>query len=138
MYDLVNILRAFQKLCGVLIISPTSNSLIKNQELMEIVDTSRETAMVTKKPTFQLRSKVWVEDANGEVVFGLGRYRMLDAVKRLGSLQAAAKELKMSYRAIWARVSATEKRLGKEYLEYKKRTPMFVPWLKLKTEHNGS
>jgi molybdate transport system regulatory protein len=50
------------------------------------------------------------------VVFGLGRYRILEAVKRLGSLQAAALELKMSYRAIWARISATEKRLGKPLL----------------------
>jgi len=27
-----------------------------------------------------------------------------------------------------------EKRLGKEYIEYKKRVPMFIPWLKVKTE----
>jgi molybdate transport system regulatory protein len=57
-----------------------------------------------------------VEDANGKVVFGLGRYRILEAVQRLGSLQAAAQELKMSYRAIWARISATEQRLGKPLL----------------------
>ena len=61
---------------------------------------------------FRIRSKIWVEDADGLVVFGLGRYRILEAVQRLGSLQAAAQELKMSYRAIWARVSATEKRTG--------------------------
>jgi molybdate transport system regulatory protein len=66
--------------------------------------------------TFRIRSKIWVEDVNGKVVFGLGRYRILEAVKRLGSLQAAALELKMSYRAIWGRVSATEKRLGKPLL----------------------
>jgi len=65
---------------------------------------------------FRVRSKIWVEDPNGKVVFGLGRYRILEAVRRLGSLQAAAQELKMSYRAIWARVSATEERLGKPLL----------------------
>ena len=27
-----------------------------------------------------------------------------------------------------------EKRLGKEYLEYKKITPMFIPWLKARTK----
>lgn len=27
-----------------------------------------------------------------------------------------------------------EKRLGKEYVEYKKKVPMFIPWLKVKTE----
>jgi len=65
---------------------------------------------------FRIRSKIWVEDAAGKVVFGLGRYRILEAVQRLGSLQAAAQELKMSYRAIWARISATEERLGKPLL----------------------
>jgi molybdate transport system regulatory protein len=72
--------------------------------------------MAPKESLFRIRSKIWVEDANGKVVFGLGRYRILEAVKRLGSLQAAAQELKMSYRAIWGRISATEKRLGKPLL----------------------
>jgi molybdate transport system regulatory protein len=65
---------------------------------------------------FRVRSKIWVENADGLVVFGLGRYRILEAVQRLGSLQAAAQELKMSYRAIWMRISATEERLGKPLL----------------------
>ena len=47
-----------------------------------------------------LRSKLWIEDGEGKVVFGLGRYRILDAIERLGSLQAAAKDLRMSYRAV--------------------------------------
>jgi molybdate transport system regulatory protein len=72
--------------------------------------------MAAKKSPFHIRSKIWVEDANGKVVFGLGRYRILEAVQRLGSLQAAAQELKMSYRAIWARIRATEERLGKPLL----------------------
>jgi len=72
--------------------------------------------MTTKESPFHIRSKIWVEDANGKVVFGLGRYRILGAVQRLGSLQAAALELKMSYRAIWARIRATEERLGKPLL----------------------
>lgn len=61
---------------------------------------------------FSVRSKVWIEDAQGEVVFGSGRYRILDAVQRLGSLMAASKELNMSYKALWARITATERRLG--------------------------
>ncbi len=30
-----------------------------------------------------------------------------------------------------------EKRLGEEYLEYKKRVPMFIPWLKMKGNGSG-
>ncbi|MEE4112227.1 MAG: ModE family transcriptional regulator, partial [Desulfobacteraceae bacterium] len=53
---------------------------------------------------YHIRSKLWIEDAQGNVVFGLGRYRILDAIDRLGSLQAAAKDLRMSYRAVWCRI----------------------------------
>ncbi len=63
------------------------------------------------------RSKVWIEDGEGNVVFGSGRMRMLRAVKRNGSIHAAARELKMSYRAVWARIHATEERLGASLLE---------------------
>jgi len=62
---------------------------------------------------FAIRSKVWIEDREGQAVFGTGRYQILEAVERLQSLQAAAKELKMSYRAVWCRIKASEERLGK-------------------------
>jgi molybdate transport system regulatory protein len=65
------------------------------------------------KTPFVVRSKIWIEDADGDVVFGLGRYRILSAVERCGSLNAAAKELKMSYRAAWGRIKATEARIGR-------------------------
>ncbi|MGD8369016.1 MAG: LysR family transcriptional regulator [Desulfobacterales bacterium] len=66
----------------------------------------------TERP-YHLRSKIWIEDGKGAMVFGLGRYRILDAVDRLGSLQAASRELKMSYRAVWCRIHVSEERLGK-------------------------
>ena len=64
------------------------------------------------KENLAIRSKIWIEDADGKVVIGFGRLRMLKAIKRHGSLHAAAKELKIGYRALWARISATEERLG--------------------------
>ena len=49
----------------------------------------------------------------GNVVFGLGRYRILNLIRRLGSMHAAAKQLQMSYRAVWMRIRASEERIGK-------------------------
>ncbi|MFZ0132218.1 MAG: LysR family transcriptional regulator [Desulfobacterales bacterium] len=83
--------------------------------------------MGKKESPFRIRSKIWVEDTDGKVVFGLGRYRILEAVQRLGSLQAAAQELKMSYRAIWGRISATEKRLGQPLLIRKPKGSRLTP-----------
>ncbi|MFQ5956302.1 MAG: winged helix-turn-helix domain-containing protein [Candidatus Brocadiales bacterium] len=60
--------------------------------------------------------KVWVEK-EGEVVFAEGRKILLEAVDELGSLNAAARKLGMSYRAAWGKIKATEKRLGIKLLE---------------------
>ncbi len=68
------------------------------------------------KPLFT-RSKVWIVDTEGNVVFGTGRLRILKAIKRHGSIHAAAKELKIGYRAVWARIQATESRMGEKLLE---------------------
>lgn len=90
--------------------------------------------MTEKKRDYQIRSKLWIEDADGEVVFGLGRYRILEAIDRLGSLHAAAKDLRMSYRAVWCRVRASEERLGKPLVTRQGRgsalTPLAVKLMK--------
>jgi molybdate transport system regulatory protein len=69
------------------------------------------------------RSKIWIEDEHGNVVFGSGRLRILKAIREYGSINAAAKELKIGYRAVWARINATEKRLGKPLLKKKSGGP---------------
>lgn len=66
-----------------------------------------------------IKSKIWIEDQDGKVVFGSGRLYILDAVERHGSLHAAADELKMSYRAAWGKITSTEKRLGVSLLSRK-------------------
>ena len=73
--------------------------------------------MPKQHPPFTIRSKVWIVDEKGEVVFGLGRYHMLDTIQKTGSLNAAAKTLKMSYRAVWMRIRTSEERLGKTLVE---------------------
>ena len=55
--------------------------------------------------------KIWLEEKGG-VAFAEGRKMLLESIERLGSLNAAAKELGMSYRAAWGKIKATEKVLG--------------------------
>jgi len=47
--------------------------------------------------------------------------KILDAIDRLSSIQGAAKELRMSYRAIWERINANEERLNRPLLIRNKR-----------------
>lgn len=56
---------------------------------------------------FVARSKVWLE-VNGQPFLGDGRYRLLMAVERSGSINAAARELGLSYRKVWAQLQAME------------------------------
>ncbi len=68
--------------------------------------------MPPQSKKLMVKVKVWIEDEDGKMVFGTGRMRILEAVDRGGSIQAAAKELGMSYRAVWGKIKVTEERLG--------------------------
>jgi len=64
----------------------------------------------------KMKLKIWMEQ-DGSVAFAEGRRMLLEAVDRLGSLNAAAKELGMSYRAAWGKIRATEEALGLKLLD---------------------
>jgi molybdate transport system regulatory protein len=78
---------------------------------------SQKGIKMPKKPKkLAIKSKIWIEDEKGEMVFGLGRLRILGAIEKYGSILAASKSLNMSYRAAWGKIKATEQRLGKPLL----------------------
>ena len=66
--------------------------------------------MGNKPSSLRAKSRIWIE-LRDEVVFGLGRIRLLEAVEQTGSISKAATLLGMSYRAAWGKISATEERL---------------------------
>ena len=68
------------------------------------------------KIVMKAKFKIWLEEKGG-VAFAEGRRMLLESIDRLGSLNAAAKELGMSYRAAWGKIKATEKVLGIKLLE---------------------
>jgi len=74
---------------------------------------------ITRNPmskNLHIRSKIWIEDNRNRVVFGQGRLKILESIERNGSISAAARELRMSYRAVRGKIKATEERLGKKLL----------------------
>jgi len=72
--------------------------------------------MTSESRKLTVKSKIWIEDENGDVVFGSGRLYILSAIEEHGSILAAAKALGMSYRAVWGKIKATEDRLGQQLL----------------------
>ena len=72
--------------------------------------------MLKSRKKTRIKSKVWIEDSRGRVIFGPGRMRILEAVRRCGSLSAAAKDMGMSYRGLWGKLRTTEEALKKPLL----------------------
>jgi molybdate transport system regulatory protein len=71
----------------------------------------------------KLRIKIWIECETGDSIFGEGQMRILETIQEQGSINAAAKALKMGYRSMWGRLRKMEKRLGKPLLERHKGGP---------------
>lgn len=67
----------------------------------------------------QPKLKLWLE-VDGEAVIGTGRLQLLKSINRLGSINKAAQELDMSYRAAWGKIKDSEKRLGYKLVDTKK------------------
>lgn len=57
------------------------------------------------------RIKVWLETDDGYVL-GEGRLALLGAIEKTNSLNRAATDLGMSYRAAWGHLRTMERRLG--------------------------
>ncbi|BCR03708.1 hypothetical protein DESUT3_07770 [Desulfuromonas versatilis] len=70
----------------------------------------------------RVRSKVWLE-ADGEPLLGDGREQLLRLIDELGSINAAAREMGLTYRRAWSFLQAMEDKLGVPLLRREKGGP---------------
>ena len=63
----------------------------------------------------RVQVKIWLEH-DKTIVFGKGHVLLLKAIDKTGSITKAAKELNMSYRNAWGRISYAENKIGKPLL----------------------
>lgn len=59
----------------------------------------------TERGAYQLRGRVWIEGPDGTFL-GYGRVVLLERIRDFGSISAAARSMKMSYRHAWKLVDA--------------------------------
>ena len=57
---------------------------------------------------YKVKSRIWIE-ANGNVLLGEGRIKLLKAIDANGSLSKAAKSMNMSYKKAWNLVDSINK-----------------------------
>jgi len=58
------------------------------------------------------RFKLWLNSSRVEGVFGDGKWRLLRAIERQGSLRAASESLHISYRKAWGDLKKAQDGLG--------------------------
>ena len=63
---------------------------------------------------FKLKSSQWIVDEDNNIIIGEGRAEILDNIEKTGSINQAAKIMKMSYKGVWSKIKATEKHLNKK------------------------
>ena len=62
-------------------------------------------------PKLKLRSSQWIVDEHNTIIIGEGRAEILKNIEQTGSINQTAKVMKMSYKAVWSKIKATEKHL---------------------------
>jgi len=58
--------------------------------------------------SYQIKSKIWIEH-NSQTYLGEGRIRLMQQIIKLGSISAAAKSMKMSYKKAWEMIDSINK-----------------------------
>jgi molybdate transport system regulatory protein len=70
----------------------------------------------------KLKSSQWIVDENDDIIIGEGRMEILEHVENTGSINQAAKMMKMSYKAVWSKIKYTEKHLNAKIIHSDKKT----------------
>ena len=60
----------------------------------------------------KLKSSQWIVDKHDNIIIGKGRMEILENIENTGSINQAAKIMKMSYKAVWSKIKYTEKHLN--------------------------
>jgi molybdate transport system regulatory protein len=63
------------------------------------------------------KCKLWLSSKSVEGVFGDGKWRLLEAIDRTGSLSAASESLRISYRKAWGDLNKAQDALNVALVE---------------------
>jgi len=58
--------------------------------------------------SISLKSRHWLVDENNKIIMGEGRQEIFENIEKTGSINQTAKIMKMSYKAVWGKIRATE------------------------------
>ncbi|WP_458700259.1 winged helix-turn-helix domain-containing protein [Sulfurospirillum sp. 1307] len=70
-----------------------------------------------RRSRLYLKTKSWIENENGELLFGKGKTEILELIEQEGSIAKAAEKLGMNYKKAWTHVKILQKNLDDVLVE---------------------
>lgn len=62
----------------------------------------------------KIKTKTWIEDNDGNLLFGKGKTEVLELIDETGSISGAAEKLGMNYKKTWTHIKILQKNLDDE------------------------
>lgn len=72
-----------------------------------------------KGKKMQIKTKIWIENSKGELLFGKGKTEVLELVDKTGSISKASEELGMNYKKAWTHLQILQKNISKDFVQTK-------------------
>jgi molybdate transport system regulatory protein len=63
-------------------------------------------------PRLFLRTKTWIENSEGELLFGKGKTEILELIEEEGSIAKAAEKLAMNYKKTWTHIKILQNNIA--------------------------
>ena len=73
-----------------------------------------------KRSRLYIKTKTWIENEKGELLFGKGKTQVLEDVEKTGSISGAAERLGMNYKKTWSHVQILQKSFDRPLVETQK------------------
>lgn len=64
-----------------------------------------------------VKTKIWIENGNNELLFGRGKTEVLDMIDKTGSIKKASQNLDMNYKKCWNHLKILERHFGESLFE---------------------
>lgn len=72
-------------------------------------------SVLKKASDYKVKGSLWIE-CDGERFFGPGRVELLERIEETGSINKAAKQMKMSYKKAWEMINDLNSRAAKPFV----------------------
>ncbi|MDD3342926.1 MAG: winged helix-turn-helix domain-containing protein [Sulfurospirillaceae bacterium] len=65
-----------------------------------------------KRPRLYVKTKTWIENAEGELLFGKGKTEILELIESEGSIARASERIGMNYKKAWTHIKILQKNIN--------------------------